>query len=69
MNHLLLVRDTFDSQTHGLRIEDVIRKDRQNWASAQRLIFSHFQQCLNDMEHGIGGRKEDVADTRTYLHV
>ena len=38
MNHIDLVSKTFPVQEHGLRIEDVERKDRQNWSSAQWLF-------------------------------
>ena len=66
-NHLFLVRESFDMHMHGLLLEDVVRKDRQNWASAQRLMFPRVQQCLKDLE--TGEKKEDVVGTRMYLHI
>jgi hypothetical protein len=40
--HLHDVKDVFDNMDmakHGLRANDVLRKDRQNWAACQRLAF------------------------------
>lgn len=37
LEHVGLVYNRFTADQHGLRQEDVDRKDRQNWASAQRL--------------------------------
>ena len=33
MNQLRLFKESFPIEVHGLREEDVTRKDRQNWAS------------------------------------
>ena len=69
MNHLFLVREKIDIQTHGLRIEDVERKDRQNWGSAQRFMFPRVQACLRNLERGVDDRKEDVLGTKIYLFI
>ena len=69
INHLFLVKEKFDIKVHGLRVEDVERKDRQNWASAQRFLFPRVQQGLRNLETGVDGRKEDVLGTRIYLFI
>ena len=56
MNHLHLIMERFESHQHGLRTEDVVRKDRQNWASVQRLMFPCVQNCLKSLETGSAGR-------------
>ena len=55
IDHLFLGREKFDINTHGLHIEEVERKDRQNRASAQRLKFPSVQQCLQNLEIVING--------------
>ena len=37
LTHLGLVYNKFSCDQHGLKLEDTNRKDRQNWASAQRI--------------------------------
>lgn len=69
INHLWLVHDRFSIQEHGLRIEDLEREDRQNWASAQRMFFPQVQECLRKIEQGVQGRAEDVKGTRIYLRM
>lgn len=54
MNHLRLVRDNFDFNIHGLREMDVSRADRQNFASAQRLILPKVHNCLQEILSGNG---------------
>ena len=55
MNHLNLVADRFSIHEHGLRQEDVLRKDRQNWASAQRIMFLRVRHCLSKIQEGHSG--------------
>ena len=70
MNDLLLVKNEFSPFEHGLREEDVIRRDRQNFGSAQRLFFPRVQSCLARLENGAhGNRHYDVKGTRVYLHI
>lgn len=52
MNHLRLVRKRFSQLDHGLKREDVYRNDRQNFASAQRLVFPRVQECLLRISNG-----------------
>ena len=37
---------------HGLRMEDIIRKDRQNFSSAQRFLFPRVRTCLEKLRNG-----------------
>ena len=69
--NLVMVKNNFDFQEHGLRIEDIERKDHQNWASAQQLLFPRVQECLKKLEQGETEArcKEDVLGTRMYLHI
>lgn len=69
MNHLLLVTQKFELQVHGMRHEDIVREDRQNYASAQRLLFPRVQDCLQQIEHGYNGPPQDVLGTRLYLYI
>ena len=39
MNSLKLIHDVFPLDEHGLGSSDIERRDRQNWASMQKLSF------------------------------
>ena len=54
MNHLRMVLKTYPAVLHGLRKEDVERVDRQNFASAQRLIKRPVIECLEMISSGKG---------------
>ena len=73
MNHLKLVTELFELHHHGLTKNDILRKDRQNWASAQRLTFLRVQHCLQQIVDGIEeiSRPPDpsVLGTLTYLRL
>ena len=51
-NFLRQVLTVFDAHTHGLREEDVNKRDVQNWASCQRTAFPRVRQCLLDLIDG-----------------
>lgn len=53
INHLQLVTELFDAHQYGLTKNDILRKDRQNWASAQKLTFLRVQNCLQQIVDGI----------------
>ena len=63
MNHLQLVTELFDVSQHGLTKNDILRKDHQNWASAQKLTFLRVQNCLQQIVDGIDeiGRPPDPS--------
>ena len=73
MNHLQLVTELFQLHHHGLRKNDILRKDRQNWASAQKLTFLRAQNYLQQIEDGIDevGRPPDpfVLGSLVYLRL
>ena len=70
MNHLRLVKDSFPIEVHGLREEDVTRKDRQNWASCQRLTYLKVQDCLQKLIAGDGVRpNQTVLGTWAYIYI
>ena len=72
MNHLQLVYDTFSHHDHGLGLDDVNRRDRQNWRSVQKLTLLRVQNCLQRLIDGDEeGRRPDPSlnGTLTYLKV
>ena len=54
MNHFRLVMKRYQFNEHGLRKEDVNRVDRQNFASAQRLLSNKVADCLEKVLNGEG---------------
>ena len=71
MNHLQLVYDTFSHTEHGLGMDDINRRDRQNWRSVQKLTLLRVQNCLQRLIDGDEGRRPDLSlnGTLTYLKV
>ena len=51
-NDIRAVVSQFSQHEHGLRNEDVNKRDRQNWASAQRSSFPKVRKCLEEMIQG-----------------
>ena len=47
--HICQVFNRFTVDQHGLLQEDFDRKDRQNWASAQRLCSAKVRECLRSL--------------------
>lgn len=45
-NFLRQVLQQFSVHEHGLRVEDVNKKDVMNWASCQRTVFPKVRDCL-----------------------
>lgn len=70
-NHLVLVINAFHFDDHKLSLEDVIRTDRQNWRSAQRITFTQVQDCLGMLRDGHANQRPDpsVMGTIIYLKV
>ena len=71
-NYLRLVYSTFSPHEHGLRKNDVEKKDRQNWAAAQRTTFPMVRKCLEKIISG--DNSQNVCDsmalgTKLYLEV
>jgi hypothetical protein len=49
LTHVGLVYNKFSCDQHGLKLEDTNRKDRQNWASAQRICQKRTRDCLAEL--------------------
>ena len=69
MNHLRLVMRVFPQIVHGLRLDDVNRRDRQKWEIVQRLKFKQVLQCLMDIFEGTGEIVKDVSVLRTWAYL
>ena len=72
MNHLQLVYDTFSHNEHGLGLDDINRRDRQNWRSVQKLTLLRVHNCLQWLTDGDeDGRRPEpsLIRTLTYLKV
>ena len=67
MNHLRLVLAKFPTIEHGIRREDVDRVDRQNFASAQRLISNMVLDCLTKIQRGEGWLHNLFSMFETYV--
>ena len=70
MNHLKLVHDVFPLDEHGLGSSDIERRDRQNWASVQKLSFPKVRNCLERPMNRDGGNQQPNPTwfgTKTYL--
>ncbi|KAL3692525.1 hypothetical protein R1sor_006176 [Riccia sorocarpa] len=46
LEHVQLVYKPYSHDNHGLNIDDVMRRDRQNWAGPQRICSRKVQECL-----------------------
>ena len=46
LTYLGLIYNKFMCDQHGLKLEDTNRKDRQNWASVQRICQKRARDCL-----------------------
>ena len=68
MNHLQMLLQKCSHLEHGLREEDVERRDRMNWESAQRLMFPKVRQSLYCMVND-GVALENIAGTAMYLEI
>lgn len=71
-NFLRLVRDTFSKHDHNLRDSDVNKKDRQNWAAAQRTCFPSVRQCLERITSGNNDKSihdPSAIGTHMYLEI
>lgn len=63
------VYNRFTADEHGLRQEDIDRRDRQNWASTQRLCSEKIRVCLKRIREGDDVHKERTLGTEYYLQI
>ncbi len=69
-NDIRSVFKNFSRHEHGLRDEDVNKKDRQNWASAQRTAFPKVRVCLQQLAEGANTQRDpSVQGTIAYLEL
>jgi hypothetical protein len=70
-NHLVLVRDTFPKEEHGLNETDIDVKDKQNFPAVERMAFPHVRACLEKLDSGYKkGDQLIQEDTKgTILHL
>lgn len=67
--HLGLVYNRFTADQHELKQEDVDRKDRQNWASAQRICQSKTRDCLKLLRESLDVIRERTLGSETHLQI
>ena len=69
-NDIRSVFENFSRHEHGLRDEDVNKRDRQNWASAQRTAFPKVRACLQHIAQGTNTQRDpSVQGTMAYLEI
>ena len=66
---LLINHNHFHALQHGLAVKDVEREDRQNWESAQKLLFPCVRNCLTEINNGNAQPQENVSGTIAYLEM
>ncbi|KAL3678263.1 hypothetical protein R1sor_021219 [Riccia sorocarpa] len=69
LEHVHLVYKLYSHDVHGLNLDDVIRRDRQNWAGPQRLCSRAVQNCLKLLEDRPDEQRERTLGTRLYLEI
>ena len=67
--HLGMIYNKYSFDQHGLKLEDVQRKDRENWASAQRMCQRKTQDCLAAMRNSPEAHRERTLSTEMYLQI
>ena len=67
LTHLGLVYNKFTCDKHGLKLEDTNRKDRQNWASVQRICQQRTRDCLALLRTSKEVHQERTLGTEYYL--
>ena len=64
---LIYNKSSYDK--HGLKLEDTNRKDRQNWASAQRICQRKTPECLAQVRMAKEVYQERILGIEFYLEV
>ena len=67
--HIGLIYNKFTFDQHGIKLEDVNKTNRQNWASAQPLCQEKVRNCLRLLRTSRDVHQERTLDTKTYLEV
>jgi hypothetical protein len=69
MQDLFAVHGAFEQHVHGMQRDDIERKDRQNWAACQRLMFRRVRKCLDVMPDSAEHQYRTTQGTSAYLEV
>jgi hypothetical protein len=69
IQHLHAVYAAYDYHEHGMQLTDIERKDRQNWAACQRLMFRKARKCLDALAVSEEHRYLKTQGTSAYLEV
>ncbi|KAL3696832.1 hypothetical protein R1sor_010908 [Riccia sorocarpa] len=69
LEHVQLIYKLYPHDMHALNFDDVVRRDRQNWAGPQRLCSRQVQKCLKMLEDRGDVHRERTLGTRLYLEV
>ena len=69
LQHVGHVYNRFTADEHGLRQEDIDLRDRQNWASTQRLCSEKVRVCLKHIREGDNVHRERTLGTEYYLQI
>lgn len=57
MNFLEYVYEHIPRAVHGLTIDDIMRRDRQNYRTAQKIVLLRVQSCLEEIMTGHEGNR------------
>ena len=70
-NILRQLAENFSPHVHGLRDEDINRRDMQNWTACQRIAFPKVRECLWKMARGLDGvpQNEQALGLWVYLDI
>ncbi|KAL3685466.1 hypothetical protein R1sor_003488 [Riccia sorocarpa] len=69
LEHVHLVYKLYPHDMHFLNFDDVVMRDRQNWAGPQRLYSKQVQKCLELLGERTDAHHERTLGTRLYLEV
>jgi hypothetical protein len=69
LEHVSQMYNKFSFDEHGLRLEDVNRTDRQNWASVQRICAAKTRSCLQELRINRELNQEQTLGSKMYLQI
>jgi hypothetical protein len=69
LEHIGQVYQKFSFDDHGLKLKDIQRTDRQNWARAQRICAQKARNCLRELRVVRDNHQERTLGTETYLQI
>lgn len=67
--HFVTLCELYKPDEHGLNREDILRTDRQNWASGQRLCSRKVANCLQMLRERQDTRIERTLGTEIYITI